>query len=49
MTKDENMIAEDTLHDIAQAKGLGGKQWSVDFARKMGWSAEEIERYLSAR
>jgi len=47
MKHDENSAAEDMLHDLDRMKGLSGKQWSVDFAKKLGLSAQEIELYFS--
>jgi len=42
--KDE---AEDILRDLDQMPGLGGKEWSVAYAKKLGLSAAEIEKYMA--
>ncbi len=41
--------AEDILHDLDKMKGLAGKQWSVEYARKLGWTEEEIKKYLGGK
>lgn len=47
MKKDKNTEAEDMLHDLDRMQGLSGKQWSVDLAKKLGLSADEISIYLA--
>ena len=49
MKKDANTADTDILHDLDQIKGLAGKEWSVELAKKMGLSAAEIELYLSQK
>lgn len=41
--------AEDMLRDLDRMKDLAGKEWSVAFAKKLGWSMEDIQRYLAGR
>jgi hypothetical protein len=41
--------AEDVLHDLDAMKGLAGKKWSVEFARKMGMSEDDIQKSLAGR
>jgi len=47
MKKGKSTEAEDILHDLDQMQGLAGKQWSVDWAKKLGLNEKEIEAYLS--
>lgn len=49
MKHDENSAAADMLHDLDKMPGLAGKEWSIEFAKKLGLSAEEIEIYMGGK
>lgn len=47
--KDENNLARDIMKDLDEQDPASGKEWSIDYAKKLGMSDADIEKYINGK
>jgi predicted transcriptional regulator YheO len=47
--KDENRLARDIMKDLDEQYSASGKEWSIDYAKKLGMSDADIDKYIKGK